>query len=430
MAVTTVLASLTSNQSLAALNTFYEVSLGNKITDTLSEFNTSTYTFTAANSGYYLVMGCIMFSIGAGVEGDATLAIYKNGSSYFQYQEHIGYGISTTQCSQLISLNAGDTISLYGDIMDGASSPNFLGYTSPQLGTFLSIQNVGVSGNTALTAVLSSATQSISGTVPIAFNTKLFDTLSEFNTSTYTFTAANSGYYLVTYNVTGTVSSVGDNNMGIYIYKNGAIFSSATESVHANDAFASNLQVISLNAGDTISLYAGGTNLSSIQGGTPYQTNISIYRIPYQSNTSVSAYLGSNYGGGSTIPVNTKLFDTLSEFNTSTYTFTAANSGYYLVSASIQGYQMSSHTANWYVMTNSSNTLIVNEKSNWGYSDYQKNVSMCSIIYLSSSSILLLKDASNGDKGGSSPYYTVFHIQNIANFVSASVNTSGLLNFC
>jgi hypothetical protein len=119
------------------------------------------------------------------------------------------------------------------------SSLTILGDTSGSV----VLQAPAVSGSTVLTLPTTSGTLALASTIPafaaypssavnlssstwtkIAFNAELFDTNSNFNTSTYRFTPTVAGYYQINFFV-GTSTS---NNNAYWnfsaIYKNGSLF--------------------------------------------------------------------------------------------------------------------------------------------------------------------------------------------------------------
>jgi hypothetical protein len=94
--------------------------------------------------------------------------------------------------------------------------------------------------------------------VKVYFPSKEFDTLNEFNTSLYRFTAQNYGYYLITANI-GSTSTSATNVFNIFIYKNGVQHTTTfqnTKNPHPNIT-----DIIYLNVGDYIELWgSGGSN--------------------------------------------------------------------------------------------------------------------------------------------------------------------------
>lgn len=125
---------------------------------------------------------------------------------------------------------------------------------------------VNPANTTKVLAYLSGA-QTINSNNPtkIAFNSEYFDTQSEFNVSTNTFTAKKAGYYLVSGII--TLSGADQDQKKIFLYKDGSQYPSGCwmatttigSSVGAQQSFNFTI-VVYLDANGTISLYADSDN--------------------------------------------------------------------------------------------------------------------------------------------------------------------------
>lgn len=88
----------------------------------------------------------------------------------------------------------------------------------------------------------------------IAFNTTIFDTKSEFNTSTNRFVATKSGYYEINAGFHSTIQ--GDTNFyGIAVYKNGSEYQETSTNNNNNIISRTTNCIISMNATDYIEIY-------------------------------------------------------------------------------------------------------------------------------------------------------------------------------
>lgn len=131
-------------------------------------------------------------------------------------------------------------------------------------------------------------------------------------------------------------------------------------------------------------------------------------------SSRVHAYLGSSqsivsgFANRETIEFNTESYDGATEWNTGTYTFTAAANGYYQVNLSIKWNQWSADTGHEiYFVVNGSEKLVKNGSSPTGDS-WVTNISH--VIFLSSGQTLSFKAAqyTGSDRDISSGEYTSF----------------------
>jgi len=109
-----------------------------------------------------------------------------------------------------------------------------------------------IGGGVKVRVYLSSATTIADVTeLIIPFDTEGWDTGSDFNTSTYKFTAPNTGYYLVTFRVI-IQAAAADDDIFIYILRN-------TTKVASNNGVVSKAGYESFEITDTVSCTAGDT---------------------------------------------------------------------------------------------------------------------------------------------------------------------------
>lgn len=106
--------------------TLTKIILPNKEFDTLSEFDTSLYRFTVSKSGYFLITA----NVGSSRTSTATLNlyIYKNGAVHSTTYVNTTY--PHVHITDIIYLNTGDYIELYGASGASVSCPLILGQSS------------------------------------------------------------------------------------------------------------------------------------------------------------------------------------------------------------------------------------------------------------------------------------------------------------
>lgn len=117
----------------------------------------------------------------------------------------------------------------------------------------------------------------------LILNTKSFDTLNNFNTTTSNFTAPKTGYYRIHYTVL-YLNTVSNTIYLVTIYKNGVSYSSFKSYSNANgqQIEVGNYDVVPLNVGDTIEIYvysSSGDNNVIIYSSTGDGTYISFEYI-------------------------------------------------------------------------------------------------------------------------------------------------------
>lgn len=102
----------------------------------------------------------------------------------------------------------------------------------------------------------------------VQFDTEVFDTNSNFDSSTnYRYTAPVDGYYQIDACV-GASSVAGSNGYAVFLYKNGSVFKHGAYGVTGNATFGLNAPLstlVHLTAGDYLEIYFFG---NSFTGGT------------------------------------------------------------------------------------------------------------------------------------------------------------------
>jgi hypothetical protein len=242
---------------------------------------------------------------GANVVNIGTQAGFANGLGG---GVNIGYqaGYNEVTANKLYIANSAATATgalIYGDFTTGAqilrtnstfqiNDPATSGYVFPTArgaaNQFLALNGSGVlawttpSANNTLSVVRAnlSANQSLTG-IPagwekINFNTKAYDTNTEFVTGTGTFTAATAGYYQINagYHTdgTGTVAL-----FGIAIYVNGSLYRENTyDSTGGGTQVSRNVTCTAMLAvGNTVEIYVrnpdAGRNIDSFSGKTYFE---------------------------------------------------------------------------------------------------------------------------------------------------------------
>lgn len=115
----------------------------------------------------------------------------------------------------------------------------------------------GVAGNGPAFSAYGTAGQSLANGVwtKIAFNTELFDTNSNYDTSLYRFTPTVAGYYQINANIFTTANAIG---LGfISIYKNGSVYVYGNVIANSNGGYITIHSLVNCNGStDYIEIYA------------------------------------------------------------------------------------------------------------------------------------------------------------------------------
>ena len=189
------------------------------------------------------------------------------------------FSLAAATGSGLVVLATGPTVT--NPILGGATSggvtlavPAVAGTNTATLPA--ATGTVMVSGNMPAFSAYGTAFQSVASStfVKMAFNTKDFDTNSNYDTSTYRFTPTVGGYYQI--NATISAGTAVTGAVQIAIYKNGSIYSYGTNIPNANlgpNAVVSNV-VFCNGSTDYIEIYGYQTSGGSINlgsGGSTYK---------------------------------------------------------------------------------------------------------------------------------------------------------------
>ena len=238
--------------------------------DSHNGYSTVTGLYTVPVSGIYTVgvSGVYVTS------GGASFNIYKNGSNY----GFVGTSVlsSSIVCTGSIDVkcNAGDTLSF---VQNGSN--NSLTYAAGGTQPFVSISlqsgSQQIQAGQTITASYTSATTSFASAGPnqVIFPTKSFDTTSSYNTGTGNFTAPVTGYYLAICARRWSAATYGAGAVQeLYLYKNGSnttILSRGNVENYTSAILGLNgSQIVFLNAGDTVSIYAYNNTVTSLDGNS------------------------------------------------------------------------------------------------------------------------------------------------------------------
>ena len=92
-------------------------------TDTLGEWNTTTYRFTAASAGWYLFQGNIQITHFTATAGDLYSALYLNGAQVFQHSFPVAVNSTfKLPIHWIMYMAATDYAEIYGYVTNGTSN--------------------------------------------------------------------------------------------------------------------------------------------------------------------------------------------------------------------------------------------------------------------------------------------------------------------
>ena len=92
-------------------NSYTKVEIDTEVVDTDSKFDVSNYRFTPGTVGYYVIGGHARFDSNS-TSNDTRIAIYKNGSSYYQLVKRME-NVFSLSINQIVYLDADDYVELY-----------------------------------------------------------------------------------------------------------------------------------------------------------------------------------------------------------------------------------------------------------------------------------------------------------------------------
>ena len=120
-----VRAHVTGGHQIALSDVPTKCQLAHEDYDTLEEFNTANYRFTATTAGYYLITGVVTIDTGVYTADDTfTIYIYKDGASYSLLRQIISdNNIDVSlEITDIIYLAATNYIELYASQSDAVAS--------------------------------------------------------------------------------------------------------------------------------------------------------------------------------------------------------------------------------------------------------------------------------------------------------------------
>lgn len=116
----------TAGQTTILNNTSTKINYAVEIRDSLSEYNTSTSTFTAIYSGIYKIRASAFYSVGFSAGDRTWLAVYINGTinqyiGYDRFQASTSLGL-LIQGEDSFELSAADAVTIYMNQNSGSSA--------------------------------------------------------------------------------------------------------------------------------------------------------------------------------------------------------------------------------------------------------------------------------------------------------------------
>jgi hypothetical protein len=218
------------------------------VTDTHDAYSTDT--FTAPESGYYL----INISVRLGTADDASTGVFVNGVQKQKIISHLIESTTSEVGSATLYLEAGDDVTF----IKGSGNNTV---TDDALNTWLSIIKIGKSlnesdssGRTVYVSGQGSTTGAVTSDVtPIGF-TEVTDTHGAWSGDQ--FTAPESGIY----QVSSMVRLITPDDGSIDIYKNGSVYKQLIQTLSEDSSSGSGSTSIELQKGDVLELRKGSGN--------------------------------------------------------------------------------------------------------------------------------------------------------------------------
>lgn len=212
-----------------------KIALNASTFDDVGGFDLVNNRYVAKVAGKYRASGSIGWdSNGTGVRG---IGLRKNGTEFARAQvQPSGTSATITSTSDVVSINVGDYIELYG-VQTSGGSLNVFGFPSY---TFLSLEKISGPAQIASSeSVIARYTQSSGQSIPnstrtiVDFNIKDYDSHNAVTTgASWKFTAPISGTYRISANVLFTnVAWTAGSATFSDLYKNGATYASSNDRV-------------------------------------------------------------------------------------------------------------------------------------------------------------------------------------------------------
>lgn len=134
---------LASNQTLTRATLTKITGLTSGEIDSASAFDGTTFTVPSGQGGIYFIFSLMTGAFDTvGNDGENIISyIYKNGSAQaLSRLSHVGSGrdisYASVQHSFMLSLNAGDTVEMYGYLVDSTGSDAYVGTASTYFGGY------------------------------------------------------------------------------------------------------------------------------------------------------------------------------------------------------------------------------------------------------------------------------------------------------
>jgi hypothetical protein len=133
---------LNSNQDNLQNNTFVKVNMANELFDVDSVYDTSTYKYTPASTGYYYLNAGVKIRQLNTYMREVAIAIYKNGSIILQKEfmfgtsDILGNNFSMTISGTNNSTSTSDYYEVYAFYNTGSGSNNYRAAASQQMTYF------------------------------------------------------------------------------------------------------------------------------------------------------------------------------------------------------------------------------------------------------------------------------------------------------
>lgn len=334
--------------SATAVRRFANVRLNVGTAMTLNQSSSAGDSITVTTPGIYLIHSSDFDSSGSWQSGvtingssltsNAGNLSYANGKrTAFLYPQNVFAGATIG-----LFLSAGDVIRVQGN--SGGTTDNVILHVT-QIPTFTGLPGNNVSGAVeAAYYIGASVSNTVSTTVPINFDTKIYDTLGcvTVSNTAWRFTAPIAGFYLINMYCSETASG----GEFLSVYKNGVVYQTLAANLTQNLYYYGGSMKVQLAAGDYVDIRPSttsynGQTFNGLAGAngllTTSHIEISLTSTTVGAASSSDVPVNCSYvlantisvGSNSPVKFDTKFHDSHNAYNPTTGLYTLPVSGRY-----------------------------------------------------------------------------------------------------